>query len=251
MAPTPPPTIDDLGVRGCLYLAALLGAQERRLPVAPTLRSTAIVMDLLRELGLIEVPWPEPRWEVRPDAEETPIERLQWKFIWDTHQRDGLLVSLEEYLQSIPRDDYGLGLRLQLWEELAVAEAERFFEQQLTKHHFEASWARDLAFVHRDTHPALSIGQWRYCCWAATRHGGSVAQQQRTPDMNAIREAIYAELRRRVGYVGNGTWTNCSFPPSQPKPESALGRAYTTHLTRFGPSFWTAPPATLDLFQSS
>jgi hypothetical protein len=205
---------------------------------------TLVVMNLLRELGIIEVPWPELRWDIQPEAEETPIESLQWRLSWDAYIRDGLLTALEEYLQSVPRDDYGLALRLRLWSDLSTAEAERFFEQQLEKHRFEPTWAQDLAFIHRDARPILSIAQWRYCCWAATRHGASVAQQQRTPNAAGVREAIYEELRRRVNNVGSGLWDNCSFPPYRPAPESALGRVFTTHLTRMGIGFWTTPPST-------
>lgn len=241
MAPVTPPTIDDLGVRGSLYLAALLAAKERRLPVAPTRRSSLMIMDLLRDMGLIAVPWPEPRWEIQPQAEDTPIEGLQWRYSWDAYLREGLLIALEEYLHSLPRDDYGLALRAEIWEELVLAEAENFFEWQLTRHQFDPAWAQDLIFAYRDTQPTLSIAQWRYCCWAATRHGASVAQQQRIPDAAAVREATYAELRRRANKVGAGNWPKCAFPPFNPMPESALGQIVTQRLLCSTDFYWNSP----------
>jgi hypothetical protein len=39
-----------------------------------------LVLDALRDLALIQVPWPADRWQIRPDAEVTPIEDLQWAF---------------------------------------------------------------------------------------------------------------------------------------------------------------------------
>lgn len=229
-------------MRGCLYLAALLHGQDGRLPIGATLRATLAALDLLREFGLIEVPWPQERWAIQPDAEETPIERLQWRYAWSTYARSAVHEALEDYLQSVPRDDYGLACRLQLWEELALAETEHFFEQQLTKHRFDAGWARDLAFVHRQSRSTLSIAQWRYCVWAAVRHGGALAQQQHVPDLPAIREAIHGELRRRVGYVAGGQWDRCALPPFQRLPHSALGRLFVTQLVRSDLDFWSAPP---------
>ncbi|HUR39783.1 MAG TPA: hypothetical protein VM240_01305 [Verrucomicrobiae bacterium] len=243
MAPQPPPTIDDLGVRGSLYLGALLLGQGGRLPVAPTMRATLAVLDLLKEFGLIEVPWPEARWPVRPDAEETPIEQLQWRYAWGAYSRDALPEAIEEYLQSVPRDDYGLACRLKLWEELASAEAESFFEHQLVKHRFPADWARDLAFVQRQSPQNLSVSQWRYCVWAAVRHGGALAQQQYTPDPAVLREGIFVELRRRVSHVAGGQWGACSLPPFQRLPQSALGRVFVRHLTGPEFDFWSAAPS--------
>jgi hypothetical protein len=115
MAPQPPPTIDDLGVRGSLYLSALLHGQGGRLPIAATRRATLAVLELLREFGVIEVPWPLERWPIQPDAEETPLENLQWRYAWGAYTREALPEALEDYLQSVPRDDYGLACRLQLW----------------------------------------------------------------------------------------------------------------------------------------
>jgi hypothetical protein len=242
MAPQPPPTIDDHGVRGSLYLYALLQGQGGRLPIAATLRSTLAVLELLREFGLIEVPWPLQRWQIQPDAEETPLEHLQWRYAWTAYARATLPEGLEDYLQSVPRDDYGLACRLQLWEELAISEAEAFFEHQLTKHRFEADWARDLIFVHRQA-PALSIAQWRYCAWAAVRHGGSLAQQQHLANTSAIREAIYTELKRRVSSVATGQWGQCALAPFHRLPFSALSRAFVTQLTSADFEFWSSPPS--------
>lgn len=200
-------------------------------------------MSLLRDLGVIEFPTSEGQWSSVPNVEQTHIEQWQWRYRWNTHLRSALLPALEDYLDAVPRDDYGLALRLQLWEELAIAEAQRFFEQQLAKNRFEPNWARDLIFVHRDTRPALSIGQWRYVCWAAVRHGASIAHRQPSSELATVREAIFTQLRRRAGYVGSGTWTNCSFPPINPLPDSALGRLFTTRLARFGSAFWTEVPS--------
>ena len=248
MASPAPPTIDDLGVRGSLYLAALLNAQEQRLALAATLRASLAVLELLRALQIIEVPWPLERWAMQPDAEETPLEGLQWRYAWTSHARDRLGPALDDYLQEVPRDDYGLACRLQLWEELAVSEAEGYFEFQLAKHRFDTAWARDLVFVHKQSAP-MSIAQWRYCVWAATRHGASVAQQQTISQPSVVREAIFAELRRRVTAVLGG-WRDCAFVPHQRVPFNALGRGFIGYLCPQEFDFWgTRPSLTALLFR--
>ena len=65
MASPAPATVDELGLRGCLYLWALLTGQKCRLPIAQTKRMTLVAMGYLQERGVIEVPWPEPRWELK------------------------------------------------------------------------------------------------------------------------------------------------------------------------------------------
>ncbi|WP_153018954.1 hypothetical protein [Lysobacter capsici] len=242
MSESRPATIDDLGVTGAYYLAALLMANEQRLPVAATRRSTLAVLAELRNLHVIEVPWPAARWEIRHDAEETPIEHLQWSYAWPEYHRPGLMHVLCEYLESVTQDDFGLALRHRYWEALAVAEAERFFELQLAKHQFEAAWAQDFIFVHRDLQLALSIAQWRYCCWAATRQGASVALQQRVPALALVREAIYSELQQRAARLATGAWAACALPPSNSRPGNALGRVFATHLAKLGPEFWMLAP---------
>jgi hypothetical protein len=243
MAQTQPLTLDDLGIQGCVALGALLAAQEKRLPVAPTRRMTLSLMHSLRELEIISAPWPDPKWVFEPTAEETPIEQVQWRYTWANYLRAGLSAAIEDYLMETPRDDWGLACRARLWNDLAVAEAERYFETQLARHHFETSWAQDLIFVIRESRFTMPIAQWRYCCWAAVRHGGSLAQQQRGMDPQSLREAIYTELKRRAPRVANGDWANCIFAPFNPVPESAASRLFVQHLTGLGPAFWLLPPS--------
>lgn len=247
MAALPPPTIDDLGLPAALHLAALLDTTSRRIRVAPTRRMVLALMAGLREMGVIDVPWPEPRWEIAPDARETPIEGLQWRFTWRVYIEDGLALALRDFLQAIPRDEYAIALRMRLWRELALAEGERYFESQLTKHQFDPCWAQDLVFVQRECGLELSAAQWRYLCWAATRQGAAVAQQQRIPDLPAVREAVYTELRKRIGPVASGRWGNTSFIPYNLLPESALTRLFVQVLTPLGDAFWHLAPNELAL----
>ena len=67
-------TIDDLGLIGALHLDALMETRAFRTHVAPTRRMALAAMGQLRELGVIEVPWPEPRREV-PSAPRRPRSR--------------------------------------------------------------------------------------------------------------------------------------------------------------------------------
>lgn len=244
MALGSPPTVNDLGGQGCCYLAALLTAQEQRRLVAPTRRLAIAIMGLLHDMNIIDVPWPDDRWKALASAEETPFELLQWRLTWndDRNNRKDLLRDLEGFLEDVPRDDGGLSLRLSIWGELAKAEAEGFFEHQLMKHRFDSAWAQDIAFVIRETHPALSIAQWRYCAWAATRHGASIALQQ-LPAIDGVREAVHRELRRRATRVASGQWGDCAFVPRDLIPKSGLGCIFTTRLARLGALYWMSPPA--------
>lgn len=242
MAPIAPATVDELGLKGCLYLWALLTGQENRLPVAQTKRMTLVAMGYLQERGVIEVPWPEARWELKPEARITPIEGLQWHLCWTVYEPGLLIDALDDYFDSLERDDFTTAERLRLWTELGSAEAERFFEQQLLKHRFSGEWAQDIAFAYRESAAVLTSAQWRYCAWAAVRRGASMALQH-GPQVDGLRDTIYQEIRRRAASVASGAWTGCSFPPYNPQPESALGRGFVQRLTRLGALYWTASPS--------
>jgi len=239
MAPSTPARLVDLSMRALIYLTALMAAQARRLPVAPTLRSSLVVMGTLSELGVIALPWPELSWPIEPNAERTPLEGLHWRYCWDLHSRTNLLSELERHLASLPRGRH-VAARLKVWRELAFAETESFFDHELRRHHFDPRWSQDLAFVYDAARPTLSTSQWRYCCWAAVRHGASVAQRQRHTDLEAVRNATYLELRRRALRVAAGIWSNCALPPHQLLPESALGRL-AAHLLPSLEVYWLSP----------
>jgi hypothetical protein len=237
-----PATVDELGLQGCLYLWALLVAQDRRLPVAPTRRMALVVLAALHERGVIEVALADRDWELNPDIKVTPIEGLRWRLVWTVYEPHLLTIALEDYFDTLERDDFTTAARLRLWTDLGSAEAECFFEHQLIKHKFPADWAQDMAFAYRERTPALTIAQWRYCAWAAVRRGASLALQQ-SPQVDGVREAMFQEIRRRAASVAGGTWTGCSFPPYNPQPDSALGRGFTSQVTRLGSLYWTGWPS--------
>lgn len=241
MPATAPATVDELGLQGCLFLWALLTGQTKRLPIGPTKRLTLAALNHLQERRVIELPWPLERWELQPDAPATPIENLQWRLAWHAYEPDRLFDALEDYFETVERDEFVTALQLRLWKDLGSAETERFFEQQLTKHRFPGEWAQDIAFAYRDCAP-LTLAQWRYCAWAAVRRGASIALQQ-APHQDGVREAIYQEVRRRAAVVASGAWSGCSFPPSSPQPESAVGRGFAYRVTRLGPHYWTGWPS--------
>lgn len=237
---SPPVTTDDLGLQGCLYLWALLTSRDRRLLVTPTRRLTLAVMNVLKEQGVIEVPWPDSQWSAQPDAEQTPMEGLQWKLAWAVYEPSQLIDALEDYLANVDKDDLGIALRLRIWVEIGAAETERFFEQQLVRHRFRSEWAQDIGFVLRDCNADLTLSQWRYCAWAAVRRGAALAMQQSSSE-HTVREVIFRELRQRAATISSGMWARCSLPPFQPVPESAVARGFTRHLSKLGPLYWSAP----------
>ena len=244
-----PATVDELGLQGCLYLWALLTAQDRRLPVAPTRRMTLVVLAALHERNVIDFALTDGDWELKPDIRVTPIEGLRWRLAWTVYEPHLLTIALEDYFDTLERDDFTTAARLRLWTDLGSAEAEHFFEQQLVKHKFPAEWAQDMAFAYRERTTALTIAQWRYCAWAAVRRGASMALQQ-SLQADGLREAIYQEIRRRAASVAGGTWTGCSFPPYNPQPDSALSRGFAFQVTRLGPLYWTGWPSVETLLGS-
>lgn len=243
MPAVPPSTLDDLGVPGCLALAALLMAQEHRTAIAPTRRMALAQLLQLRELGIIDTPWPELRWAMEPAADETPLEQIQWRYAWPDYLRGGLLETLQEFLDGVPRDDYGLALRLRLWTELAAAEAESFLLAQLKKSRFDPEWAQDMAFVIRDAKVVLPIAQWRYCAWAAVRQGASFAHQKAITDPPVIREAVFRELQRRAAWVARSDVKQFSFAPFQARPDNAMSRLFVESLAPMDMGFWVLPPS--------
>jgi hypothetical protein len=198
----------------------------------------------LKTLGIIDAPWPDARWDLEPRAEITPIEGFQWLYVWAAYPRSSVydaIVDLVESVASVAIDEMDGEWRIKLWRSLSVAEIERYFRSQLIKHRFEGNWAADVEYAYRECRAAMSIARWRYCCWAAVRHGASWSRQHTHPDLNAIRDAIYGELGRRADHVCTGAWPSRSFPPSNPRPDNALGRLFVDLLSRVGNSYWTAP----------
>ena len=197
------------------------------------------VLEWLSHQHLIEVSWSGAPFPT-PSTEILPIEQVSWRFTWVSHVRPGLLEGLEDHLEVVPLSEEGLGIRTRLWTELAFAEAEHFYEQQLVKHHFDAGWSQDFGFAHQALSRSLSASQWRYCVWAAVRHGASVAQQK-LPSKEGVREAIFSELQRRSRKILSGELGGCSLPPGNPMPTSAIARIFTNSLCRLGSSYWQMP----------
>lgn len=228
-------------MRDCLCLAALLMAQEERRRLGATSRQALTILHALRCRGVIEVP---AEATLAPGVEITPMEMLPWVFSWPAYHREQLLPAVLEELEGWPVDAMSVLERLRLWQELALAEGEAFFATQLAKHGFDAGWAADLVFAQRQSRAELSIAQWRYCTWAATRHGASVALQQRPgADSGGLREAIFVELGRRAVQLGNGRWPDAGFPPRHPYPLDGFGLAFVKHLTGLHGTFWTSVPS--------
>jgi len=245
-----PATVDDLGIKGSLYLWALLTAQERRLPVAPTKRLAIRVFSLLEEMGIVQLPWPGTPWENDPFAYATPIEGIKWRLTWSAYEPEHLIQGLEDYFDSLNRDEYTVAPLLRQWVELSVGETERYFEHLLLKHRFPIEWAQDIAYASNDLDVVLTMAQWRYCAWAAVRRGASLAMQN-GPHAEGIREAVYQELKRRAVSVASGAWNGASFPPKSTSPDNALGRGFANRMTQLGDRYWTACPSLDALLKSS
>lgn len=236
-----PSSIDDLGVDGALYLLALLIAQSHRRAVTPTRQFTLQALSLLRDQGVIALPWPLPQWEVEPEAERTPFEDLQWRYSWLPGPRQELVERLAAYLEGVPRTEEGIELRVRLWQQLVRAESQQYLEWHLARSNLPVEWAVDSQFLINLPGQALSLGQWRYCLWAAVRHGSTLVAQQVHP-LASIRERMFDEARRRSDAIASGRWTVPGFDARADEPGSALTRVYLEHLAQIGLGFYQLPP---------
>lgn len=242
---TVPNTIDDLGVQGALQLAALLKTSRDRMPLAPTRAASWTVIERLISLGLVASPGADA--DAGPTNHYTPMEALPWRFTWGAYIEGEVLPALLDFLRQMDRDEPTLDLRVSIWRELALWEAQSFLEDQLQRHHFDPMWARDLAFVYHNAQPELSIGQWRYVAWAAVRHGASVAQRLGANASSYTREGIFKQLQTRIAYARGSTWAaSFSGPPGPPR--SSISRIFACDLCSLDQAFWTSPPAVEHLF---
>jgi hypothetical protein len=237
-----PTSIDDLGVDGALYLLALLIAQSHRRAVTPTRQLTLQTLSMLRDQGVIALPWPLPQWEVEPEAERTPFEDLQWRYSWSTCPRHELIERLVTYLEGVPFKEEGIELRLRLWQQLVRAESQQYLEWHLARANLPVEWAVDSQFLLNSSGQALSLGQWRYCLWAGVRHGSTLVAQQVHP-LTSIRERMFDEARRRSDAIASGRWTVPGFDARADEPGSALTRVYLEHLAQIGLAFYQLPPS--------
>lgn len=239
-----PGSLDEFGAQNCFALASLLLAQQERLLVAPTREATIRLMRRLCETGVIVTPWPEAQWPAEPRAETTPLERLHWRYVWQPYLLAELPELLQAQLAKLPTTPHGRELCVLIWRELALAEAQDFFAGQLIKNGFDGEWAADLEFAFREVAGELPIAKWRYCGWAAVRHGASLSQQrcgQISPQ--SLRESIYAELLKRSRYVTGPTSRGCELPPFWPVPRSAAGQLLAQRMTSLGAAYWSSAPS--------
>jgi hypothetical protein len=237
-----PTTLDELDIPAVLDLGALLVAQAQRLPVAPTHRGTFALLGRLRDIGAIELPWPDPRWAAPVDARETPLEAIQWRLTRGFGSTRDLTDAAIDRLRQTRWDETSGASGVAIWRELSVMEGERYFEYQLAKHHLDPQWAQDIGYVQQGIGAVLSAANWRYCAWATVRHATSLMAQALRADPAGLRQAMFADLRRRALALATGEWTQGSFAPRQPLPESARSRLFATDLSGLGPTFWTSAP---------
>ena len=245
--PSPPRVIDapaameELGLPGVAYTWALLTAQHTRLTIAPTLPLAVHCLDMLQQMGIISAdsdPLDAPRHR---HEQRTPHEGLVWRWCWPAYEMAQAVVAAQDFLREVAAQDEALALGVQLWRSLVHAEAEHFYGLQLARHQFDVKWQQDMTFAIAGTDVELSAAQWRYCAWAAVRHGASLVCQ-RSLASTELREAMYRELTNRALALAQGRYGNCAFVPSVMLPESALARALTQHWLPLGRKYWESPP---------
>jgi hypothetical protein len=236
-------SVDQLGAQNCFALGSLLFAHASRLAVAPTRKVTTQMMHRLCNAGVIATPWPDAQWKGQQQANTTPIERLEWAYTWRASTLSELPEHLFKFLSKLRRTTQGRENCVAIWKEIAVAEAQSFFKEQLVKHHFDGEWADDIEYAFHSAPDSLSIAQWRYCGWAAVRHGASFSQQHGSQlSREALREAIYKELLKRARYVRSPGYSKCKLAPFDPLPRNAAGQLVQA-MSGLGAAFWSERPS--------
>lgn len=233
-----PATIDDLGVEGAADLLALLTAQRRRRNVSPTRRMSIATLTGLAAQGILEMAPADVDVSDDPTFQCTPLEGFFWRYRWDAYPVAELADALVDYLAAIPWTEEGLAIRVRRWDQLAEAEVESFMGLHLARSRFEAGWATDARFLYAEMRPALTIAQWRYCCWAAVRQGAHIVSREVLPG-DSLRQRIFEEMARRAGAVACGRWNTEGFPPREGEPRSAATVIFASILTRLGAQFYT------------
>jgi len=200
---------------------------------------TIQLLDVLRQRGVIELPWPAPQWELPPKGYLTPIEQLAWSYEWKDVELGGLEHHLEDLLQSRYFDDPEQSVCL--WRDLVRAECIDYFEHQLGKHGFDLSWTTDIDWLPEYYFDQLSLVRWKYLIWSSVRHGATECLISKF-SQKKTREAIAAMLgsSQRWNYTVNGNFEGLI--PAHPTHYNLMGKAFSKSFSNLGLRFWCDPP---------
>lgn len=238
---TLPKTVEELSPQVAALLLAVCRSTQQWAPLTPCRSDTIEVLDLLKEHGLIEVPWPETAWRLPIKGYELPIEQLGWRYVWGAYPFASLSQALEDRLTEVAWHADMPVERLRLWEFLLASEAQGFLERQLEQHQFSPEWAQDLRWVMNRSEK-MSLAKWRYVIWAAVRKGAAETQRvNSTPER--VRKTIHDELEFRADKVASGAWGKAELIPKSNAPFNLAAQVLTLTVLPIAADYWTSVPS--------
>jgi hypothetical protein len=243
MPPVPSRCLEDLDLFAACGLAALVQSRDVHRPVTPAKAMTIRVLEALQQRGIVDLPWPEARWELPPRGYLAPVEQLGWDYVWTALPLGGLGHAIEQAIDDRPRDDAHTEQVVQVWRALVQAECVDYFEFQLGKHGLDRTWTSDLAWLPRHYLDDLSLARWKYLIWSAVRHGTMQCMGSGF-DARQTREAIRTTLAsgQRLGFARREEFDG--FIPRTPVPHSLMAGLFV-RAVQLGSSYWTQPPSLL------
>lgn len=202
---------------------------------------TVRVLEALGQRGIVELPWPNTRWELPPRGYLAPLEQLSWDYVWTAFEIGGLGYAIEQALEDRPRDEFYRDDLVRVWRALVQAECVEYFEFQLGKHGMDKSWSCDLSWLPRHYQDDLSLSRWKYLIWSAVRHGAMHCMGSRC-DPVQTRGAIASMLGslQRLDFAMRGEFDG--FLPKHALPHSLMAATFT-RATQLGLSYWREPPS--------
>ena len=229
--------VPHLGLRGAIYLLALLEAQQACMRVTATPEGTRAVLETLATLGVVDlVP------QAGLPANITVGDRLAWVYIWRAVRIEHVYDELVTYLREL-RTDRGHAKNLtRHWQELLAIEATAYLRHQLRIHGLDAQLASELPPFFSSPLSRYSLGHWRYACWAATRKLASKSLQY-PGRQEILRQSLVDELARRLPIALAAVNNRLCFSPSHSMPPTALATVFTTIATSLQDDFWRLPPS--------
>jgi hypothetical protein len=172
---------------------------------------------------------------------------ITWRYLVPDVAAPASLESLREQVLALAQDPAANALRATLWRTLASAELEGYFAHLLRRHGFDARWATDIRDRGRRWDRGLSLAQARYVVWASVREGAAVCLRS-GGDLDEVREALGAEMRRRSAWIETRPDWGANFVPAPGGRQSILLSIFLDDIAPIGNRYWLVAPSEAALF---
>lgn len=177
----------------------------------------------------------------RPAQIRAIYDPLSWQYD-GFEDLDRLQSALLSHLYELSASADQSPLKLNLWKELAWAEASGYMRHLLARQSMEGDWANSLLQSVALDMDALPLGKQRYVVWAGVRQG-SVAYLRSAGNPAAVYESIQNDMRRRARWVAVEPNREIGFVPAQGWRRSILLSLFIEEMTTLGDQYWSLIPS--------